>query len=871
ENYQKAYDILSELHSLNPPESQKRRIEYFLGRALYELDKFPIKALQHLYRVYGKPQLDNLTDDAIYYTADVLRDDLDQPSLSASYLKTIRKHFKNSDYFSDAGNLLNQLDVQAQEAESFDTADIPPPKVRLNFQDISLSDFISTYAELTGTNFLISTQVSGSVTLIGKEGIPLDKLFDVFLNVLETRGYTVVKKDNVYEVKQLQQALQSGIGFSEDRSGLTTELFALDDLPWDEVINAINVILPRTKNLIRLRKLNRIMITARPDKLSEVENLISTFRVMTSKKDDPTIFSYTPEHTELSGLSSQLESLLNRYINKDQYNLLTDKKSGSLLIVVPSSQKSRVKDLISILDKDADKSLVKELQIKTFNLEYAAPDKVKQKLTELLKVLPGDFISSNIKIVVDNRQKALIVSTKSQTALTLIEKTINDIDQKSKSVPDNVRVFQLEYADVADVKQSLSDMKNVLPGQYPGGEIKFIANQRRRSIIVAAESEKVFPIIEDVIRQIDKKDVQQPMQHHVYNVKNSEAGPLAEKLNALFKGQKQDGKGRQLRVTADEQSNSLVISASPQQWTRVKKMLNRLDDPKKQVLVDVYIAEASKDLVDEVGVEWNLEARVSDRDITAGPEFGLRGRRGTRFDASGSPQNSGSISGNLFGLNAGLLDPGGGSLQALIHALDRNENFKLLSSSHLVSNENEQASLSVGEIIPLKTKEQQSTSTSSNVVNSFKFEDVGIELKLTPTLGSDSTVTMDLEQQIEEVIGSSGQGLPTRRTRDVKTKVAVPNNETLVLGGVIQSQQDNTDQTVPIIGQIPVLRWFFSFSNNTTQQRNLLVFLQPNIISTTDDIDRETQRLNQQRNEQTNIEQRIDQLESMISPDTSSR
>lgn len=869
ENYQNSYEIFTELQKRDPTDTVTRKTHYFMGRSLFELEKYPVEALRHFHRVYSDTPSDNLTDDTLFFTARILRDELDQTSLSIPYLATVAQHFKQQDYAPEARSLLNDLNQSPDESKSFDPDDIPPPKIRLNFQGIGLSDFIRTYSDLTGTNFLISTDVRGSVTLLGQKGIPVYDLFDVFLNVLESRGYTVVKSSGMYEVQQLQEALQSGVGFDGRKTGLVTRFFVLEELPWDDVINAVNVVLPRTKNLVRLRQLNRIMVTASPDKLRQVEQIIATFRRTNASDQSSSIVRYTPKHTALSELGTKLETLLGKHVPSDRFNVLTNKTTGTVTVVLPSTKKERAEKLFKLLDGDADSDLVEDLRIKTFRLDYAKASTIKEKLSALLEVLPGNFMTKNIQIVVDQRQKALIVSTNSKTALALIEKTIQDLDRKSESMPDNVRVFRLKYADVNEVASTLKDLKNVLPGQYPGGDVKFIANQRRRSIIVAAESTKVFPIVRDVVEQIDKKDVQQPMQHHVYQVKNSQAGPLAEKLSSLFESQKKQA-GRQLRITSDEQSNSLVVSASPQQWQTVKRMLRRLDKSKKQILVDVYIAEASKDLAHEIGVEWNLESTVSGRNTTVGPEFGLRGERGTRFNQSGAPVNSGSISGDLFGLNAGLFDPGSNSLQALIHALDQDENFNLLSSSHLVANENEKASLSVGEIIPLKTQEQQATSGQSTVVNSFEFEDVGIELSLTPTLGEDTTVTLDLQQQIEEVIGTQGQGLPTRRSRDIKTKVAVPESNTLVLGGIIQAQEDNTYRSVPLLSDIPVLQWFFSSTRETTEQRNLLVFLRPHIIGTTRAIENQTDRLNRQRKNQTNLQERIDHLEEMINaPDSS--
>lgn len=854
--HQQSYDTLRSVLEREPDTSLRRRVHYLMGVNLRELDKHPVKALKHFHHVYGNPPHDNLTDDALYFTAEILREPLDQPEKATSYLNTLREHFAEGDYAPDARSLLEEIDVDTDpEPKLHDPEDIPPPTIQLNFRETDLRDFINTYSRLTGKNFLLSGDIRGTVTLIGRNGIPLNDLFRVFNEVLESRGYTAIRSGRVYEIQQIQQALQSGIGTDTRKSGLRSEFFNLRNLPWNDVISALNTLLPQEKNLVRLREFDRVLVTARPEKLDQVREAIGTFRVMQSLEQKTVTLHYTPDYTSPGELSSQLNSLLSNYVREENFSILTDETSGKITVVLPSSRREKARQLIDQIDRDIDQKLVKNLKIKVFRLEHAEVDTIKQKVTDLLEVTPGNFASENVKIVADNRQKALIVSSTSPNTLELIGNTIEELDRPRESVPENIRVYRLEHADENEISETLREIKNLLPGEYPGGEVKFIPHERRRAIIVAAESAKVFSIVEDVINQIDKEDVQQPMTHHVYQVQNSDAGPLAEKLSSLFESRQGESDGRQLRVSADEQSNSLVVSASPQQWDTVKRMLKDLDRKKAQILVDVYIAEASKDLTDELGVEWTADGSISidntSRNIEVGPDFGLRDQR------SSSGQN-------LFGFNASLFQPGGGSLQAIVHALDEDDDFNLLSSSHLVASDNEEANLSVGEIVPLKT--QESTSSEGTLTQeSFEFEDVGIELAITPTLGSDSTVSLDVEQQIEEVIGSEGQGLPTRRTRDVNTKVAVPNQETLVLGGVIQSQQNDVRSTVPYLGQVPGLRWLFTNETDETQQRNLLLFLKPRIMDTTEKMRDATESLNEQRKQETSLEERIDQLEEMIS------
>lgn len=870
QNYNKTREILENILQSSPPENLRRKMNYLMGITLKNQNKYPVQALKYFNKVYSDTITDNLTDDALFYTAQILKNNFEQTQAALPYLGTIREHFQEEDYYDNAIEMMETIDTESVRGpEQYPLSDIPPPKIKLNFKDVSLNNFISTYSKLSGKNFLIPDDLTGSITLIGKEGIPLHDLYDVFLNVLESRGYTAIKSDNVYRIERVQQALQSGITTEANQGGLRSEFFNLEDLPWNNVISAINTLLPQSKNLVRMNEFNRILVTATPGDLEQVQRTIDTFRVMQMEKTRTGIIEYEPKNISLSDLSTKFKSIFSNFANQKNYSIITNKTAANLLVVLPSDKKEKALELMNRIDKDADTDTIDGLSIKIFRLEHAKVGNVKQKLTELLKVAPGNFASERVKIVADQRQKALVVSTASETALELIRNTINELDRESKTIPDNIKIFQLEHANENDVSETLKKIKNLLPGEYPGGEIKFIPHERRRAVIVAAESSKVFPIIEDVIDQIDKEDVKQQMSHHVYQVKNSEAGPLAEKLNALFKSGKQKSEKKQLSVSADEQSNSLIISASPQQWSTVKRMLNQLDNPKKQILADIYIAEASKNKTNELGIEWNVEGNISidgtSRDISVGPEFGLRGDRGSRTD-----DNNGSISGNLFGFNAGLFNAGGDQLQGLLHALDQDENFNLMSSSHLVANENEKASLSVGQIVPLKTQEQQSTSGQSNVVNSFEFKDVGIQLELTPTLGSDSNVTLDMEQQIEEILPDqgAGQGLPVRRTRDIKTKVDVPHQETLVLGGIIESQQDNSYQTVPILGQIPYLKWLFTNQRETTQRRNLLMFLQPKIISSDNNLDEATRDLNKQRLNQTSLEKRIEQLQNQLSETT---
>lgn len=749
-DYDRARNLLEQLLDVSQDSAQRRRARYLLGRTLYNQKKEPVKALKYFYDVYSSSKRDNLTDDAIYFVADILISRLDQPGMGIPYLKTIRESFPESDYRDRAINQLNNLSsAKKARSGSFEPADVPVPRIQLDYEKVQLKQFIASYAKITGKNIIYKPDINGKVSIIGKRGIPIDDLFTVVLRVLESQGYTMIQEEGgVYRVKSTKRALKDGVGLGKKQSGYRTRLFSLGNLSWQEVKQPIQVLLPRRKNLFHMKEINYVGVTAPGSNLKEVQNLLNGLKSIKGPGSEKVVYHYTPQHAQASRLVNKLNSFLPSFLDQENFKLVSVQRSNSVIVAVPREKLPFVKRTI----KRFDQVLVDRLRIRTFRLEHAGAKRVAAKLKQLLNVLPSSA----------NR------------------------------------------------------------------EIKIVADERQNAVIVSSVSRKVMSIIERSVEDLDGTDAPSPQQTHVYQVENTKAGPLAEKLNFLFEKDNLNA-----RVTADEQTNSLIFSAPPNKFQSIKDFIKKLDKPKKQILVDAFIAEASNDKVKRLGIEWQVPGSVKGRTTSVGTNFGQR-----------SQFNQGA----LFGFNTGVFSRSGSQLLGLLTAFSRDEDFRILSTSHLVANENEKASLSVGEIVPILKESQVTEQGSLN--RSFSFENVGVDLDITPTISGDSTVTLDILQKIQQLQqqGTSQLGAPQRRNRTLETRVSIPNKQTLVLGGVLSSQSNETDQSVPYLGEIPVLGNLLQSQSKTRNRRNLLIFLTPHILDSQRDIKAATKRLRKEQN-----------------------
>ena len=271
-----------------------------------------------------------------------------------------------------------------------------------------------------------------------------------------------------------------------------------------------------------------------------------------------------------------------------------------------------------------------------------------------------------------------------------------------------------------------------------------------------------------------------------------------------------------MTITSDEANNAVVVYATPQTYAIVEDALRKLDIPPLQVMIEVAITEVS--LNDELryGVQWlfrdgNDEAALT-RGTTATP---------TRI---------------FPGLSLGYSN--GGSVQATLNALEGLTKINVVSAPKLLVINNQTASLQVGDQVPISSSSAVSVENpNAPIVNAIEYKDTGVILKITPRVNSGGLVLHDISQEVSDVSTTSSSNIdsPTISTRRLASSIAVQDNQTIALGGLIRAIKTRGNEGIPLLSRIPVLGALFGTKTSEERRTELLVLLRPRVVRTSDD------------------------------------
>lgn len=268
--------------------------------------------------------------------------------------------------------------------------------------------------------------------------------------------------------------------------------------------------------------------------------------------------------------------------------------------------------------------------------------------------------------------------------------------------------------------------------------------------------------------------------------------------------------GEGVRITANNSTNSLIIRAPARIYRQILGILRQIDKPSVQVLINVMIAEVT--LTDNL--RYGVEAYLEKQHFTV-------------LDATQLP-----LEPALPGLNI-LIGKADGP-KAVLDALSAVTNVKVVSSPSVVTLDNQMATIKVGNQVPITTQQAVSTQTSNApLVNSIEYRDSGVILRVTPRVSETDLVTMDISQELSAVVAPSNGGTsltPTLSQRIITSTIAVYNRQTVVLGGLISSQDSKDKQSIPLVNQIPVLGDLLSKQDNKTTRTELVVFITPKVM-----------------------------------------
>ncbi len=435
------------------------------------------------------------------------------------------------------------------------------------------------------------------------------------------------------------------------------------------------------------------------------------------------------------------------------------------------------------------------------------------------------------------------------------------------SVTEMPEVIPLRHASADAVAKILNEgmgkaRARTVPGQPAAEGATAIADTRLNAVILFGDR-SVRESMKALIPLIDTPAPEAQGRVNVYFLENADATELSKVLEGMIKGtqaQKPAGAAGTpvtpfeaaggITITADKASNSLVVVASPADYQNLSPIIKQLDKRRRQVYVEAMIVEASMDKLRNLGTQWRASATKDGKPIAIGG-FGtidqttfqniLQGLQGASAGGLGNfltvplttTNSDGTVTTNT------LTVPG---FAALFSLNDFRDTVNVLSSPQLLTSDNKEAEILVGENVPFVSQSQTTSAIGvassgtavSGIVNSIVRQDVGIILKITPQITEGDHVKLDIYQEISQVKNQSDALTvslgPTITKRSTKTSVVAKDNQIVVIGGLMQENDEETVTKMPVLGDIPILGWLFKTKNVTKSKTNLLVFLNPHII-----------------------------------------
>lgn len=439
-----------------------------------------------------------------------------------------------------------------------------------------------------------------------------------------------------------------------------------------------------------------------------------------------------------------------------------------------------------------------------------------------------------------------LAGVKSANALIISDHAVNIarmeqiIDRLDRSGSEELEVVQLKEAWVGNVVTMLQslDPNKVAQGNADNnntaGTIRVVADERSNRLIIKGEK-TARERIRRLIEQLDQPSYFSGSAQ-VIRLQYADATKLADMVKNLMNDNStsKDKDAQQVKGTvgiyADEDLNALVVRAEPSLMKEIQELVKSLDVRRAQVLIESAIVEVSGGKEDSLGVQWvtgDLNAPVGATNFSnAGPSI-------SSIASSVATGNYASALGS--GLTVGAYKERDGEVQfgAILQAIESISNTNLLSTPSIMTLDNQEAEIIVGQNVPFITGSTAS-STNSNPFNTIERKDVGISLKVKPHIHEGLDIRLEVEASAESVSTTTVSGSADLITnkRALKTVILTGNKETIVLGGLIRDDVTDTVSKVPLLGDIPLLGWLFRSTNTQHTKTNLMLFLRPTIVNT---------------------------------------
>ena len=506
---------------------------------------------------------------------------------------------------------------------------------------------------------------------------------------------------------------------------------------------------------------------------------------------------------------------------------------------------------------------------KIFELDFLTVEEAVTLLQPLMSSgTPIGFSKSNLILITD----ALV-------NLQRIERLLPVLDKPGK-LRTEILFFELQNLKSTEVVRRLQQLTSGVLKNRLDGNTSFEADERTNQLLVFTHPANV-DLVTELVGKLDL-DVAPATATNVYSIRYADATEVVAIIDQIVTGQRQvrtetggdnspaaqAARARQaaqvrqnnqtaatarsesnnlqfsdfLTIVADERANTIVASGTHSDLLYLEQLISQIDTLLAQVRIEVVITDVSLTEAQQRGID----------------EFGFS-YTGAGFDVDfESPGNTWTASpGSFYGLSSGFgWQDGNFSMDVVLSRIAENDNIKVLSAPTIVTTHNKEATVSVGQEVPVITQITSSDVGTGSVTSGtgfvdrtqVQYRDVKLELKVTPLIGSDGIVQMEIDQQVQDlgtpvIVGTNQPAQPTINNRSATSYVSVMDGGLIALGGLQRLSTENTRGKMAILGSIPLLGNLFKSNDKTINRTELLIFIRPTIIRTTDDADRDANSL----------------------------
>lgn len=729
----------------------------------------------------------------------------------------------------------------ASPADSQPVVPKPTPtgddSVVLNFEGADIREVIHSLADSLGINYQIDPRIQGQVTIRTTGPIAKEDLFPIFNRILRSNGISAVKVGDIYQIIPVAEAKTKAIipvapadrRTAAEQDAFVIEVIRVEHVAAQEMVNVVQPFVTPGGDVIPYARANLLIVT---------------------------------------DLDSNVE---------------------------------RIKELVATFDRDA----FRDLRAKVYKIEHANIEEIGQELLAIMDtygVTPASAEERGVYVIPLQRLNSLVIVAFNPTIFAEVDRWMKLLDvPPEEGAGRSVHVYAVENAKAVDLASILSELYgeggSSRSGQQQQQFSPFGTRQRGGGAGGAAPAGRgraggspaapvVAPAAPRVNQMMDDFDDYAPLQQFddgsssssgrsgrgrsgsgglgggsssrggFGNSSSGSTNGLGGSQGAtgyvLAGGEPGDIFRQEVRIVADEVTNSLVILATKKDYADIREVLRRLDVVPRQVLIEVLVAEVTLGDDMRFGVEWAISQQSRERGGVRAIDRITGETTNTNAD-SGSGTNNASSGSSLFDLGAAIGNrsadvvplPGAGmfgiisdnrNFAAVVNAAAGKNKLKVLSAPHIMTADNHEAHILVGNEVPIVTTQSNATTTqtngTSNILQNIQYRDTGVILTVLPQVNSEGLVNMQIRQEVSQVASATTGGIqsPTFSTRESETTVVVQSAETIVIGGIIDDIVDRSRSGIPFLMDIPVIGRAFRVESDNVRRTELIVLLTPHVV-----------------------------------------